>query len=473
MLSAMETRDPSYDGRFITGVLSTGIYCLPSCKARNPKPENVRFFPTPEKARRAGLRACLRCRPDAFYSGEDEDRNRVSTLVDEARRDPSRFPNVEALIRHSALGSSKLHELFRLYFQTTPAALLQEARIEAAGRRLLATADAVAQVAFDVGYESLSSFNENFRRRMALSPMAYRRLEGANAFTLRLPADFCLKETLGHIGRDPESRVVKRRGRAFREGLWLTGGPGVVEVDLKADQIQVRLEAPGPLAAGDAALTHRWVLRRLGLVWEPSPFERLVRDDSRLGPLVARRPGLRLPLTGTAEDALFWAIVGQQVNLGFAYRLLNRLVERAGAPAVGELWAPPRAAVLADWEPAELQQVQFSRSKAEYVVAASRQVAGGELNFETLAAGPAPVAEEKLRAVRGIGPWTARYILMRGLGFADCVPVGDAGLVRGLMLLYGLDQRPGPEQTEALMEPFRPYRSLATFHLWSSLEDAA
>ena len=116
--------DASYNGRFFMGVLTTGIYCLPACKARKPKPGNVRFFPTCEAAREAGLRACKKCHPDDFARGADPVLETVESLVAEVRTAPANFPDARAIVRRSGFGSTRVFELFRQHYHTTPADLL-------------------------------------------------------------------------------------------------------------------------------------------------------------------------------------------------------------------------------------------------------------------------------------------------------------------------------------------------------------
>jgi AraC family transcriptional regulator of adaptative response / DNA-3-methyladenine glycosylase II len=123
---------------------------------------------------------------------------------------------------------------------------------------------------------------------------------------------------------------------------------------------------------------------------------------------------------------------------------------------------------LAALEPEALLPLRLSRRKAEYLVLASRRVADGTLDLDGCLT--ATSAERALLALRGCGPWTAAYTLMRGLGFPDCVPVGDAGLTLALQRFFKLEARPGPEATLKLMEAFAPHRSLATYHLWTSLK---
>src|SRR6266536_1903354 len=144
--------DAGCNGRFFTGVLTTGIYCLPSCKARKPKPENVRFFPTCEAARAAGLRPCKKCHPDDFARGADPVLTDVEMLVAEMRTNPAAFPDIRAVVQRSGFGATRLFELFRQHYHTTPADLLLRARLEKAKERLLASDAGISSVAYDAGF---------------------------------------------------------------------------------------------------------------------------------------------------------------------------------------------------------------------------------------------------------------------------------------------------------------------------------
>jgi AraC family transcriptional regulator of adaptative response / DNA-3-methyladenine glycosylase II len=139
MYARLLASDASCNGRFFTGVLTTGIYCLPACKARKPRPENVKFFPTCAAARAAGLRPCKKCHPDDFARGADPVREDVETLVGEIRRDPGAFADARAVVLRSGFGTTRLFELFRQHFQSTPADLLTRARLTAAKVQLLST----------------------------------------------------------------------------------------------------------------------------------------------------------------------------------------------------------------------------------------------------------------------------------------------------------------------------------------------
>jgi AraC family transcriptional regulator of adaptative response / DNA-3-methyladenine glycosylase II len=471
MIDRMLASDPTYDGRFLTGVLTTGIYCLPSCRARKPKPDNVRFFPSVAEARKAGLRPCKRCRPDDYYARRDPDRDLVEGLVERMREEPAAFVDVEDLARSSALGSSKLHELFRRHFHATPAQLLARARVAAACRLLLETERSVADVAFEVGYEGLSTFNENFRRLTAMSPLEYRRLLGASEFRIALPSSYPVTRAMEYLGRDFDSLTIRAEGSAFATGVRLGGIPAVLRVELAPGEARCSFEASRPLPADAAPQAHAHLTRLLGLTRDPASFERAMAAEPRLAPLVRGRQGLRIPLIPDPFDGLLWVILGQQVNLQFAFTLRRRLVERAGEPVGGGLFVPPTAETVANLELDELLRMQTSGRKGEYLLESARRVAAGDLPLERLATASATRVEAEIVSVRGLGPWSAGYLMMRVFGFEDCVPAGDSGLVRGLMRFFGLPSRPDAEETLEMMRPFAPYRSWATFHLWQLLKE--
>jgi AraC family transcriptional regulator of adaptative response / DNA-3-methyladenine glycosylase II len=185
-----------------------------------------------------------------------------------------------------------------------------------------------------------------------------------------------------------------------------------------------------------------------------------------LGRLVAGRPGLRLGQTPSVFDGLVWSIIGQQIHFKFACLLRRRLIELAGTRLPGGLYAPPSPAAVAALDPDDLLPLQFSRQKAAYLVGAARAVSEGRLDLRALPAQSATRVERSLLEIRGLGPWSVNYLMMRSLGFPDCVPLGDTGVTSGLRTLFRLEERPDIDATRRLMSVFSPYRSLATAHLW-------
>ena len=305
-----------------------------------------------------------------------------------------------------------------------------------------------------------------FRYIRAMKP---RRL----SFDLKLPAAYPAARVLGYLGRDPKSLTARVDGESFAIGLWIGGVPSLLRVDLAPKRAGATLEAGSRLPADAEDQARDQLGRLLGLNHDPAPFERQMLASPKLAPLIAGRRGWRILQTPDAFDGLTWAILGQQINLAFAFTLRRRLVERAGSPAPGGLFAPPRPAAVAELEVEELLTFQFSRRKAEYLIGVARRIVAGELDLDRLATAPAEEVEAALLAVRGLGPWSAHYVMMRAFGFEDCVPVGDSGLVRGLAKFFSLAERPDAAAQRELMRPFAPYRSWATFHLWQTLGDEA
>jgi AraC family transcriptional regulator of adaptative response / DNA-3-methyladenine glycosylase II len=203
----------------------------------------------------------------------------------------------------------------------------------------------------------------------------------------------------------------------------------------------------------------------LGLDEDAAAFARLAK---KLGfaRLINGRPELRISRTPSLFDGLLWAIIGQQINFPFACLLKRRLIERTGTPLANGLFAPPTPAAVAALDPSELLPLQFSRQKADYVVTTARNITAGQLDLEALQSMSATRAERTLLAQRGFGPWSVNYVMMRSLGFADCVPLGDTGVTSGLQNLFQLEERPDSDATRRLMAVFSPHRSLATAHLW-------
>lgn len=461
MYGRSAARDRTFDGRFFMAVTTTGIFCLPSCPARKPKAGHARFFETEAAAREAGFRPCLRCRPERFRAGEDGDLDGVERLIATVRKEPAAFRTAADLASASGMGATALAERFREHLHATPAAFLLAVRIREAERLLLETALPASQVALEAGFESLSAFHAQFRKRSALTPGKYRELARGDSFVLSLPADFRARDMLAYHGRDPLSLCERVEGSTLFKAV----GGRVLEIRFQGREAHCRVHG----GASSPAEFHPRALRMLGLRQDPTPFERTAAKDRAFGALAAQRPGLRIPLTADVWESLVWAILGQQVNLAFAYSLRRALVERCGETSVLGLRGHPGPEALARLAPEDLAGLRLSRAKAECLLRVAQSAAAGDLDLEALPEGAASRASARLRAIKGIGPWTAQYVLMRGCGFADCVPVGDAGLTLALQRHLGLDHRPGPSETEALLAPFAPHRSLAVFHLWASL----
>jgi AraC family transcriptional regulator, regulatory protein of adaptative response / DNA-3-methyladenine glycosylase II len=451
--------DASYNGRFFFGVTTTGIYCLPSCSARKPKPENTRFFPTAEAARAAGLRPCKKCHPDDFARGADPVLESIEQLVAEIRANPSVFRDARAIVKRSGFGPTRLFELFRQHYHATPADLLLRARLATAKQQLLASAAPLTDIALAAGFESLSVFHDHFRTFNGLTPSAYRDLSETRVFDISLPKGYPLAHLKRTLARDEASPTERLEGDTYTTVVCFNETPSLLRLQLSSDLVRIETSAPHAPAA------HALVIALLGLDQPAATFARLARKLG-VSRLVAGRSELRITQTPSVFDGLLWSIIGQQINLPFAFQLRRRLIERISQPFAENLYAPPTPAAIAALSYDDLKPLQFSRSKATYVIDTARLVSSGQLDLEALRTLSATRAERTLLAIRGLGPWSVNYLMMRSLGFADCVPLGDTGVTSGLHALLKLDERPDIDATKRIMSVFSPYRSLATAHLW-------
>ena len=256
---------------------------------------------------------------------------------------------------------------------------------------------------------------------------------------IELPPGYRADLVLRYVGRDSDSLCERVEGNT------------VYKADLTIKLTKRRANVDGDINVAR---------RLLGLTYDITPFERAHPD------LVRGHEGARLPQTATVWESLMWAIVGQQVNLPFAYRLRRVLVELCGRAAANGLREHPTAAAVARLDYADLTSRQFSRSKAQYVIDTARLIAAGSLPVETFPSLAPEDVETALTAVRGIGAWTANYVMMRGCAFPDCVPAGDSALSASLREYFALDHKVDASETRTLMQRFAPWRSLATYHFW-------
>jgi AraC family transcriptional regulator of adaptative response / DNA-3-methyladenine glycosylase II len=459
--SREDARSGKFDGKFLIGVRTTGIYCLPSCPTHPPKKENVTLFRTEAECQAAGLRACKRCRPDLFYRGEDENSALFEGLAERVRTNPSGFADASGLAKGAGVSLTKLGALFREHAHLAPAQWLRRERVRHAAALLLGSNTTVVDVGYAAGFESESVFHRQFLALTRMTPGAYRAL--SNVFLLQMPSAYRAKEVLAYHGRDPESLCEKSEGSKIWKALLTEDGPAILELSLEKEGIWVRIHAEQKLSRTSLAFLHEAALRILGLNNETAPFE------TRHAEFTAPRRGLRLPNIPTGFDGLAWGIIGQQINIKFASSLRSEIIRMAGEK-VGTMRTHPTPERVADMSVAMLNKRRFSRSKAVYLVGAAQAVAKGELDIESLPRGSAVAAEKKLTALHGVGTWTARYTMLRG-GFADAAPVGDSALATALQRLHKLPERPGHEEVKSLMMAFSPYRSLATMHLWTYLKE--
>lgn len=290
-------------------------------------------------------------------------------------------------------------------------------------------------------------------------------------FTLPLPEDYSPLDALHFHGRDAERIAEHVSETGIRKGLLLEGVPAVLDIafDREAREAVCQLSVDGALKPDMPAAAREILLGMLGLRIDPQAFADFARDDPVFGPLIARHRGLRVVQSSSVFEALTWAIMGQQINVAFATALRRAFIRIAGRRHSSGLWCYPAAADAAGVPLEEFTTRQFSRTKAETLLRLSGMLAAGELDLEV---GPANSIERicaALLAVKGIGPWTVNYVLLRGYAHPDCSLHGDVAVRAALHALHGGDARPGIAQAESLLRQYSPHRTMAAAHLWASL----
>ncbi len=463
---AVQSRDPRFDGRFFTGVRTTGIYCRPVCPATTPRARNVAFYRCAAAAEQAGFRPCKRCRPETSpgtpaWLGTSATVSRALRLIDEGALDQGRVDDLAARL---GLGARQLGRLFREHLGASPVAVAQTRRVHFARTLAEQTALPMTQVALAAGFGSLRRFNALVRATFGAPPGELRRRAGARTagagFVARLPLrpPYAWEQVLGYLGGRGIGGVEEVAGGVYRRTIVWDGRPGIISVQPGgADHLLLEADLPG--IAGAIALVAR-VRRMFDCGAEPHVIAAHLGRDPLLAASVRRRPGLRLPSGWDPFEMAVRAVVGQQVSVAAASTVTGRIARRVGtplaAPSGGLTHLFPAPAALAA---ADLSGLGLNTRRIETIKGLARAVAAGDLDLAA-PRGPADL-QARLTALPGIGPWTAQYVAMRALGEPDAFPAGDLGLKKAAP---GID-------LAARAEAWRPWRAYAALHLWASLGD--
>jgi AraC family transcriptional regulator of adaptative response / DNA-3-methyladenine glycosylase II len=465
---AIEAEDPRFDGWVFCGVKPTGIYCRPSCPARTPKRENVRFFATPAAAQAAGFRACKRCRPDATPGSPDWDLRadlvgRAMRLIADGVVDRE---GVGGLAGRLGYTERHVHRQLVATVGAGPLALARAQRAQTARILLETTTVPITGVAFAAGFQSVRQFNATVREVFAMTPGELRtrarrgdHSEERGALALRLPyrAPLDGEGLIAFLGLRAVPGVEEVLDGAYRRSLRLPHGNGIVELRPADGYVQARywLEDLRDLAA---AMQRSRAL--LDLDSDPLSVIEALGEDRLLGALVNKAPG-----HVDGNELAIRAVLGQQVSLKGAATLAGRLVSEYGEPLERPLGGVthvfPQAASLAEADP---ERLTMPRARRGALLGLAGALARGELTLD--AGADRGDARRRLLGLPGIGPWTTEYIAMRAMRDPDAFLPSDLG-VRHALEQLGIDG--GPTAAQTVAERWRPYRAYALQHLWASL----
>lgn len=472
---AIATRDARFDGRLFIAVKTTGIYCRPICPARTPRRENLVFYPSAAAAQEAGFRPCLRCRPETapdlgVWRGTSNTVSRALALIEKGGLDGA---DVEALAERLGVGERQLRRLFRRHLGASPIAVAQTRRVLLAKHLIHETRLPMSEVALAAGFGSIRRFNETFQRLFGRAPSTLRRGGAAPTgptgevvilLPYRPPYDWPAMLAFLRARAISGVETVTRDG--YARTIEIGGAHGTVAVRPTAlNALRATIQFP-QLSALPTIVAR---LRRVfDLVADPGVIGAHLTEDPALAPLVAARPGLRVAGAWDGFELAVRALLGQQITVTAAVGLAGKLVATYGKPLTGAIRGldglthvfPGPERLAED----DLSGLGLTRARAAALGSLARAVIADPELF-----GPRRSLDEaivKLRALPGVGEWTAQYIAMREMREPDAFPAADIGLMRALADRKG--RRPSPAALLARAERWRPWRAYAAQHLWAS-----
>ena len=474
---AVAAHDARFDGAFFIGVTSTGIYCRPVCRVKTPRRENCRFFAHASQAEGAGFRPCLRCRPELApqtlaWSAQDASAllaQHAARLLDSPDAWGDEVPSVAGLAARLGVSDRHLRRVFEAELGVSPMDWLQTRRLLAAKQLLADTRLPVAQVALAAGFASLRRFNAAFAAQYRMSPTALRR-DGSEAkpgdgiaVTLGYRPPYDVREMLQFLQQrgiagveqiDQSTHTVARTLRLDDD----TRGWIACRFEPEQHRVQVRVaDSLAPQLPRVIARVRAW----LDLDADPAAIHAVLGADF---PALA---GLRVPGTLDGLELAVRAVVGQQVTVAAARTLTTRLVERFGTPLAtpidGLTRLFPTPATLATATGDELGQLGVVRQRQAAIHALAQAVSSGQIRLH--AGADVAATMDALKALPGIGAWTADYIALRALRWPDAFPSGDMALQKALT---PEGQRLTARAAESRAERWRPWRAYAVIRAWHS-----
>ncbi len=468
---ALRARDARFDGRFFVAVSSTRIYCRPVCTVKPPKRENCRFYPSAAAAESGGYRPCLRCRPELAPGNASVDAtSRVAqaaaSLIEDRTLDAE---GLEAVAARLGITDRHLRRAFGAEFGVSPVEFAQTQRLLLAKRLLTDTVLPVTEIAFASGFGSLRRFNALFKQRYRLQPGQLRRhMRVATApsvdalnFELSFRPPYDWPAVSAFLGARAISGVEALEDGRYRRTVRVAQDgkehAGWVEIGLSPKKPALRVAVSASLARVLPPVLSR-VKALMDLACNPTEVAQA------LGSLARENPGLRVPGAFDGFEVAVRAILGQQVSVAAARTVAGRFAAAFGDPLDSPFASLrtifPAAKRIAALPYGRIARLGMPGARARTVIALARAVADGDLDLMPNADIDATL--DKLRALPGVGEWTAQYIAMRALAWPDAFPHTDLGVMKALGMK---DARRVLEAGEA----WRPWRAYAVMHLWNSL----
>ncbi|SPU38786.1 DNA-3-methyladenine glycosylase [Lysinibacillus capsici] len=291
---------------------------------------------------------------------------------------------------------------------------------------------------------------------------------------ITLPANFDMNANLGYLTREKNECLYEIENNIITKVIAIGEMQSLVQISVIDNQQMVVqfLNGSRPIEKGEREKIATYILEWFDLDNDLTPFYEMANADPLLKIPVQKFYGLRVIGIPDLFEALCWGVLGQQINLAFAYSLKRQFVESFGDSIEWngkKYWVFPPYERIAQLEPTDLAAIKMTVKKSEYIIGIARLMANGELSKEQLKKMDFKEAEKSLIKIRGIGPWTANYVLMRCLRFQTAFPIDDVGLINSIKTLRNMNQKPTKEEILVLSIPWKNWESYATFYLWRVL----
>jgi AraC family transcriptional regulator, regulatory protein of adaptative response / DNA-3-methyladenine glycosylase II len=509
---ALKAHDARFDGRFFVGVSSTRIYCRPVCRVKLPKFENCRFFDHAALAECEGYRPCMRCRPELApqslpWSAQDASRTlalQAARWLDEPLAWGEASPSITRLATYLGVSDRHVRRLFEAQFGVSPLQYLQTRRLLTAKQLLTDTDMPTSHIAHASGFGSVRRFSDAFLKHYRLNPSALRKIgksAHSPAKTTSKTIDTWPCSTVKLSYRPPYNvpwmlAFLKKRQLDTTENItpkfiatqamntpatwtfsYLFNGNlyiGWLSIEFHTTQPTLTLKVSDSLRPVLPQVI-RQVRALLDLDADPMAINSVLTTKFGNDEATA---GIRVPGCLNGFELAVRAILGQQVTVAAGRTFTQRVVNAFGStvetpfPELTRLFPMPEALAAASGE--ALGSLGIVKQRQAAIVALARAVASKELALHPGV--DIDVTMAKLRALPGVGDWTAQYIAMRALRWPDAFVAGDIALHKAMGLLNfepKLSPTKAAAAASAASQAWRPWRSYAVMRAWTSLESSA
>ena len=494
LFRAFAAHDKRFDGKIFVGVTTTGIYCRPVCAARMPKFENCIFFKSAAEAEQAGFRPCKTCRPELAPGDNSQDHDRIAhKTASYIEKNCSLNESMEDIAQRFGFSLRQLRRIFKEEFNVTMIEYQQTCRLLLAKKLLTETDLSVTEIAAASGFGSVRRLNETFREKYRMAPGELRKRKKKGSMYsgsidigigYRPPyrwdelLDFLRLRAIDGVEYADEqsySRIIRKKDKTGSDVF------GWIRVRNVPDRDILRVEISESLMPVLSGVIDD-VKRMFDTGCDPVEISDKLESVGKVcsGGFIE---GTRLPGSADGFEICVRAVLGQQITVRAARTLAERFVLNFGvpvtasvpdadaaeastgaeAPGAGNLrYAFPSASEICSLEGRiedHLGPLGITASRARAIKAIAEMCEEGQIDWEK------DEPEEviyKLLQIRGIGPWTAKYIVMRAMSYPDVFLENDAGVKKGLA---GLSAK----EAAAAAEEWRPWRSYAVMNIWNSL----